>query len=81
MATPNHSLSVHDMNNKLSYIGEVSHNFNSPPNLGSPRFSMGKTQESGSPSLTNVIDMLRRSISSGRETMMKSILRVVIQKC
>ena len=43
------------MNNKLSYIGEVSHNFNSPPNLGSPQFCMGNTQESGSASLTNVI--------------------------
>ena len=46
---------MHDINNKLTYIGEVSQKFNSPPNLGSPEFCIENSQESGSASLTNVI--------------------------
>ena len=57
----NHIPIAEDRNNKLSYIGEVSGSpvsnsaCNSPPNLGSPRFCVVNTQESGSASLTNVI--------------------------
>ena len=61
---PNYGSIVKERNDKFSHI-EVSQSFvsnsacDSPPNLASPRFGIGNTQESGSASLTNVIKWVK----------------------
>ena len=53
-AVPNHEPIVKGRKYTFSYIGEMSQSlvsnsaYNSPPNLASPRFGIGNTQESGS---------------------------------